>query len=93
MKLRNKKIDKIKAWRRLRKLGFEFIGFQFVDESETEISPSYTGMNLVIYARTPEYWGKNSEYMDLDSLFSYERDCPKKKNKKDKKNKKKGKSK
>ena len=83
--------QKRQAWRRIKKLGFEFYGFRHRSKDDEDYD-SWTTGNVIIYAHAPKYWGQHSEYRDLSLLFDHEKDdCTKKKKKK--KSSKKGKEK
>lgn len=79
--------QKRRAWRRIKKLGFEFEGFCYRSEDDEDYELWGSG-NVIIYAHAPEYWGEHSEYRDLSLLFDYEKEDYGKKKKKKKTNKK-----
>ena len=83
--------QKRQAWRRIKKLGFEFHSFRYRSEDDEDYE-SWANGNIIIYADAPKYWGQHSEYRDLSLLFDHEKDDCTKKNKK-KKSSKKGKEK
>ena len=83
--------QKRQAWRRIKKLGFEFYGFRYRSKDDEDYDFWTTG-NVIIYAHAPKYWGQHSEYRDLSLLFDHEKDDYTKKKKK-KKSSKKGKEK
>ena len=78
--------QKRQAWRRIRKLGFEFEGFCYRSKDDEDYELWTTG-NVIIYAHAPEYWGEHREYRDLSLLFDPEKDNYKKKKKTNKKKK------
>lgn len=74
--------QKRQAWRRIKKLGFEFHSFRYRSEDDEDYGLWANG-NIIIYADAPKYWGQHSEYRDLSLLFDHETgDCRKKKKKK-----------
>ena len=80
-------IQKRRAWRRIKKLGFEFHSFRYRSEDDEDYDLWSSG-NIIIYADAPKYWGEHSEYRDLSLLFDYEKENYGKKKKKKKTNKK-----
>lgn len=83
---------KRQAWRRIRKLGFEFYSFRYRSEDDEDYDLWSSG-NIIIYAEAPKYWGQHSEYRDLSLLFDHDTDGYKKKKKKKPSRKGKGKKK